>query len=146
LCGSINSKVAPSSAKAAIWSIRLDKKTASHAQIIARNRNVPLDDKIAVKRLCRDIGTDAARDVIKLGMARGERDSSALEWLDAIVKNGECVSLKQLAVSGEEVIAVGIEPKNVGKYLDKALDLVISDEAVNEREAIISVIKTIDNK
>jgi len=154
LCGSklplmlaaLLAETEPEKVKAAIWSIRLDKKTASHAQIIARNRNVPLDDKIAVKRLCRDIGTDAARDVIKLGMARGERDSSALEWLDAIVKNGECVSLKQLAVSGEEVIAVGIEPKNVGKYLDKALDLVISDEAVNEREAIISVIKTIDNK
>lgn len=154
LCGSelplmlaaLLAQIDPEKVKEAVWSVRIDKKTASRVQVICQNRSIPLCDKSDVKRLCRDIGTDVARDVIKLGMARGERDGSALEWLDAVVRNGECVSLKQLAVSGEDIIALGIESKDIGRYLNKALDLVISDEAINEREAIISAIKSTENK
>ena len=138
-------EVEPSEVSEILWSVRLDKKTAHRAGLIAEYRCVPLPDKAAVKRLCRNIGADAARDVIKLGIARGERERGASAWLDEIVNNGECVSLARLAVGGRELTELGIEPKKIGKCLDSLLDKVISGELENEKEILLEAVRTQKN-
>jgi len=59
-----------------------------------------------------------------------------------IVESAQCVSLKTLAVTGKDVIALGIPagPK-VGEVLKELLELVLDDPSKNEKEYLISQIK-----
>lgn len=55
-----------------------------------------------------------------------------------IIKNGECYSLKQLAVSGNDLLNAGIPPgKKIGFLLKALLDNVIEGEIKNEKQALL---------
>ncbi len=132
----------PSKVGEMLWSVRIDKKTSHLARTVAEYCCVPLDCKAAVRRLCRDIGADTARDVIKLGIARGERGADELAVLDEIVAGGDCVSLAALAVNGRDLMALGIESRDIGRQLEALLDSVISGTVPNEKNALIGAVKS----
>ncbi len=57
-----------------------------------------------------------------------------------IVAQGQCFSLKDLAVSGRDVIAAGIAPgPEVGRVLNELLERVLNGAVPNEREILIEV-------
>ena len=57
-----------------------------------------------------------------------------------IVAQGQCFSLKDLAVSGRDVIAAGVAPgPEVGRVLDELLERVLNGAVPNEREILIEV-------
>lgn len=59
-----------------------------------------------------------------------------------IVKDGDCVSLKTLAVTGRDLIASGIKPgKEIGEKLDELLKLVIEDPELNTKEELLRRLK-----
>ena len=47
-------------------------------------------------------------------------------------------TLKELAISGEDLLKRGITGKKIGENLQFALELVLHDEAVNDREVLLS--------
>ncbi len=56
----------------------------------------------------------------------------------------QCISLKQLAVSGRDLIADGMEPgKEVGRVLQQLLELVLEDPGYNTRERLLEEAKNI---
>ena len=58
--------------------------------------------------------------------------------LRKIIKNDECYSLKQLKISGRDLIDAGFpETPALGQTLDKILDAVISGDCENERDALL---------
>lgn len=58
-----------------------------------------------------------------------------------LVAQGQCFSLKNLAVNGQDVIAAGIVPgPEVGRVLEGLLERVLSGEIPNEREALLKAI------
>ena len=60
-----------------------------------------------------------------------------------IVEKEECFSLKNLAVSGEDLISAGFEPgKKMGAILETLLEKVIEGEIPNEKEKLLSFAKT----
>ena len=61
---------------------------------------------------------------------------------ERIVKEGECCSLKDLAVGGRDLIDAGIKPRPViGEILGKLLERVLEDPSMNDREKLLSVAK-----
>ena len=51
---------------------------------------------------------------------------------------GQCFSLKDLAVNGRDVTAVGIAPgPEVGRILNGLLERVVNGEIVNDRETLL---------
>jgi len=55
---------------------------------------------------------------------------------------GECVSLKTLAVTGADLIALGMKPgKEIGDMLQQLLQLVLDDETLNTKEALLEHVK-----
>ncbi len=61
-----------------------------------------------------------------------------------ILQNGDCLSLKDLAVDGEDLISVGIAPgKEIGKYLNKLLEMVFIDPRANTKEYLLKSLKNI---
>jgi len=60
--------------------------------------------------------------------------------VDRIIAAGNAFSLKDLAVSGKELIAIGIQPgKTLGIILDQLLESALDDPALNTREKLLEI-------
>lgn len=57
---------------------------------------------------------------------------------ESVIENGDCVSLKQLAVSGNDIIKAGLaKGQGIGELLEYLLDIVLDDPTENERENLL---------
>lgn len=63
--------------------------------------------------------------------------------LDKIISNGEPFTVKDLAVNGNDMIALGLQGRQIGETLDNLLEKVIDNELPNEKSALIKYV--IDN-
>lgn len=54
-----------------------------------------------------------------------------------IIADGECVSLKELAVNGNDLILLGFKGSRIGTVLNKLLDLVLRDLLSNTKEELL---------
>lgn len=59
---------------------------------------------------------------------------------DLLAKN-PCLSLKNLAVKGEDLMALGCEGKEVGKQLNWLLQIVVNGEDKNEKEILLAILR-----
>ena len=125
--------------------LRFDNKTVKNTKKILAFGAKPLEDKIAVKRMCRDIGAECACEAIKLGIATGVHDETVLDCYCSVIKDGECCSLMQLDIDGHDLIALGCVHSFIGQVLDTLLDMVICSEVENSREALIAAAREIMN-
>lgn len=56
--------------------------------------------------------------------------------------NGDCVSLKTLAVTGKDLLDAGVTPgKDVGGMLERLLDIVIKEPGENTKEKLVGYVK-----
>lgn len=59
-----------------------------------------------------------------------------------ILDNGECVSLKELAVNGNDLIEIGLKPgKELGIILNKLLEEVLEKPELNEKQKLLELVK-----
>lgn len=66
---------------------------------------------------------------------------------EEILLKGECTTLKQLNVTGKDLIAVGVpQGKEVGDILSRLLELVIEQPEYNTKEYLLSFVKKILEK
>ena len=52
-----------------------------------------------------------------------------------------CLSLKDLAVNGRDLMALGLRGKEIGTCLDRLLELVVDEVLPNEKEALLDAAK-----
>lgn len=81
-------------------------------------------------------------DVLAQSMYKREEKVKNLDEIEAlyreIVACGQCVSLKELAVNGSDLIKAGMAPgKEIGEKLQELLDLVIEDPQMNTKEKLL---------
>ena len=59
-----------------------------------------------------------------------------------IVETGQCVSLKNLAVTGKDLIEAGMKPgKEIGDKLNELLEMVIENPELNEKNELLKKLK-----
>ena len=59
-----------------------------------------------------------------------------------VVANSDCVSLKQLAVNGKDIIELGAVPgKQLGELLEQLLQKVLNNPELNQKEILLSLAK-----
>ncbi|NLJ96637.1 MAG: CCA tRNA nucleotidyltransferase [Clostridiales bacterium] len=69
-----------------------------------------------------------------------EQLDEAKKLFKKMIDNEECVSLKELKVSGKDLMAVGIKPgRRMGLILNKLLDAVIEEPSLNNKETLINM-------
>lgn len=60
---------------------------------------------------------------------------------EQILENKECLSLKELALSGADLIAYGMEPgREIGTTLEKLLEIVLENPECNQKEYLLSLL------
>ena len=60
-----------------------------------------------------------------------------------IVRSDECFSLRQLAINGNDIAALGISGRQIGETLDKLLSKVVDEELPNEKEALLTAAQSL---
>ena len=63
--------------------------------------------------------------------------------LDRLLAEGACVSLKQLAVDGRDLTALGLRGPAVGQVLCALLDAVVDGDLANDRTALLERAQTL---
>ena len=129
---------------------KFDNKTLN--QIICLNslinRKVETDE-ISIRRLASQTGIENAFLFYSLKNAQGDyKAAEAKNMLNSAVKRGDCLFLKDMALSGKDLISLGIKPgREMGAVLNKLLEMVIDDPKLNTREILIKTVKEnfIDN-
>jgi tRNA nucleotidyltransferase (CCA-adding enzyme) len=58
-----------------------------------------------------------------------------------IVARGDCLSLKELAIGGNDLKGLGIEGKAIGETLDYLLDEVMKGNVINEKTELMQYLK-----
>ena len=66
--------------------------------------------------------------------------SSIEKKFNDIIERGDCVTLKQLAVKGDDLVSMGIEGKNIKSALEKLLNIVIENPSLNVKEKLLKLI------
>lgn len=65
---------------------------------------------------------------------------------DEIVRNGDCVSLKELKISGKDLIEAGMQPgKQLGDVLNALLDRVVEEPELNDTETLLKLAKELSS-
>jgi len=72
------------------------------------------------------------------GAAQTERISRISSTLEGIISAGDCVSLKTLAVGGDDMLALGFKGEQIGRILNSLLDRVADDPSLNRRGELLA--------
>ena len=99
-----------------------------------RDYGIEEDNSINIKLWLNQIGEE---QLYRLGKIKGKDLTIPINK----VKN-DCYNIKDLAVNGNDVMALGYKGKEVGEILNKVLNEVIYERLENDKNAIIAYIQT----
>ena len=140
--------------------LKLDNQTISTVTRLVRYHDHYIGETSkAVRRSILEIGEELFPLLLQVKRADIEAQSEYLrkekkEHLETVqrlyedvLKKKQCVSLKELSVSGSDLIREnGMQPgKEVGEVLSCLLDLVIEDPALNQKEILLERAKSFGN-
>ena len=129
--------------------LRFSGEDSARILLLVEQHDRPLGDtdKLVRRRLSR-IGEGRFRDLlaIKKGDAVGQgTHPEDIAWLydmetrlNRILAADACLSLRQLAVNGNDMAALGLSGPAVGEMLRALLDAVIDEQADNTRDALLA--------
>lgn len=97
-------------------------------------------DPVLLRRFLNACGKESYRDVITFIEKTEDVDlSDVREALQGIEDRGECTSIKELAISGRDLIDAGMRPgKQMGEILNRLLDDVLETPSLNKREILLA--------
>ncbi len=98
---------------------------------------------VRIRFLVRDFGIGTVRNAFRVRIALGRAGAeSDLCELDRLSNAGVCMTIRDLAVSGEDLLNAGFKPGPfVGRMLDELLTSVITGELENDREALLDRVR-----
>ena len=107
-------------------------------------------DRRLIKRLLSKHGEEASRQLIELHRADTLGQSSiciprlatfetANAMIDELLQEEKCFSLKDLAVNGNDMMAIGLKGKSIGNALQACLDAVMDERVANDHTALLTL-------
>lgn len=129
--------------------LRYDKETIKTVCTLIKYHYItPVDDKRVIKHLISIMGLNMFSKLVEVmkGDSRAKQsfclervnilDAMKLKAYD-IASRGECCTLRDLAVTGDDLEEIGFEGKKIGKALEELLNMVIDEKLPNEKGALI---------
>ena len=119
--------------------LRIDKRTIKKVVILVKHMfNVPTTE-VEIRKILSDVGENNFIKLINIWEVEFDRLNIKFMFND-IIERGDCVTLKQLAVKGDDLVAMGIEGKNIKSTLEKLLNIVIENPSLNVKEKLLKLI------
>ncbi|NFI04038.1 CCA tRNA nucleotidyltransferase [Clostridium botulinum] len=133
---------------------KYDNDTVNKVTDLTRYMHNSLNTKLEIKQMLNLINLDLFEDLLKVKEAeilsqnplyKEERLSHLLyirENLKDVIFNNECFNLKNLNISGKDLISLGLEKgKNIGEMLNELLELVMNNPDLNDKQVLIDIVK-----
>lgn len=131
--------------------LRFDRKTAETVKTIVANHSLPLEpEEKYLRRRLNQLGEENLSLLVKMeqadAMGKGAADSERLGKLNAIpalldrmAAEGQCFRREDLAVNGDDLLALGVpRGKEIGIVLARLLGEVLDGKTPNTRAALLS--------
>ena len=142
-------------ARRALNAMKCDRKRHDRVILLVEKHDMVMNGTAKqLKRIVRQIGDEAAEQLLLLHKAdvtaqaachraeRIEESDRLLQMLAELRAENACMSLKQLAVTGGDLLAAGIpQGKTIGETLNRLLESVIDGDLPNEHDALLSAAK-----
>lgn len=127
-------------AEAVLKGLKMDNETIGNVSrmIEGAKETLPLE-KPAVRRAMSRYTPYQLEGALKLKELMGSPDAEEIRRLrEEIIRDGDCVSLKELAVKGRDLLEAGVERgPMVGEILNHLFDLVLLHPEKNDRELLL---------
>ena len=131
-------------ARTFLKNMKSDNETADGAALLISGiRGAVPEDLYGTRRLLSVYGQDRVREMILLrragfgGPVSAEQLDLLEERTDRILSAGDCLAVRNLALSGSDLIRMGIRPgPGLGSILGTMLDRVLRDPGLNTRECL----------
>ena len=127
-------------AEAVLKGLKMDNETIGNVSrmIEGAKETLPLE-KPAVRRAMSRYTPYQLEGALKLKELMGSPDAKEIRRLrEEIIRDGDCVSLKDLAVKGRDLLEAGVERgPMVGEILNHLFDLVLLHPEKNDRELLL---------
>ena len=131
-------------AEAVLKGLKMDNETIGNVSrmIEGAKETLPLE-KPAIRRAMSRYTPYQLEGALKLKELMGSPDAEEIRRLrEEIIRDGDCVSLKDLAVKGRDLLEAGVERgPMVGKILDHLFDLVLLHPEKNDRELLLKEVR-----
>lgn len=123
-----------------LLSLRLDGSTVRISEAASDMLESPVPaDKLSWKKALNKYGVDAAScAAVAYDAING---TNCEKELKAVLKSGECFSVKHLAVSGDDLLSLGLRGPELGEMLSFLLDYVMEYPDNNRREILLELAK-----
>ena len=133
--------------------LRFDRAAAQQICMLVRyhDRPIPLTER-AIRRAMNQLGVEGLRQLCAVkradnlaqhpdyrGRQREINEGEAI--MDELLRKDACFSLKQLAVNGWDMAALGLEGPAIGQMLQTLLEAVMDGAADNDRDALLTLAK-----
>lgn len=129
------------SAEDLLFSLRLDSRTVRCCRDALDILSSPFPaSPLEWKRCLNRRGVDTAACAAVCADALW--DMELLKELKAVLKSGECFSIKHLAVTGDDLLELGLRGRELGEMLNFLLDYVMEYPQNNRRELLLSLAAT----
>ena len=131
-------------AEAVLKGLKMDNETIGNVSrmIEGAKETLPLE-KPAVRRAMSRYTPYQLEGALKLKELMGSPDAEEIRRLrEEIIRDGDCVSLKDLAVKGRDLLEAGVERgPMVGEILNHLFDLVLLYPEKNDRELLLKEVR-----
>ncbi len=138
LCCALEKFDCISSAEELLSALRLDSRTircCSDAALLVKKPKPA--DSVTWKRFLCQYGVDSVSCAAQCWDAF--TGGSSMRELRMLLKSGECFSMKHLAVSGDDLLELGLRGRELGDMLRFLLDYVMEYPANNRRELLLTL-------
>ena len=131
-------------AETVLKGLKMDNETIGNVSrmIEGAKETLPLE-KPAVRRAMSRYTPYQLEGALKLKELMGSPDAEEIRRLrEEIIRDGDCVSLKELAVKGRDLLEAGVERgPMVGEILNHLFDLVLLHPEKNDRELLLKEVR-----
>ena len=131
--------------------LKLDNATRDRVLTLIGSHGWPVTpERRLLKRRLNQLGEEALRQLIEVkradALAIGTKDAAAVEAhraqtlsaLDALLEENPCVTLRDMAVNGRDMMTMGAKGRAVGETLQWLLEQVLDEILPNERDALLA--------
>lgn len=139
----------------AMLRLRFDKKSMDKILLLVKCHDMHVKTEYkSVRKAIYKVGEDVFEDLLKVMEAdkkaqnpkflaeRKERFARLWEIYRDIQAQGQCTSLRSLAVNGDDLIALGIKPgKKIKELLNCLMEKVIEEPQLNNRETLLDLLR-----
>ncbi len=145
--------VSHSLAKQILTRLRFDNDSAAQIEKLVKWHDAPIEPaERAMRRALNKMGAEGVRALLAVKRADNlaqapaylgrQQEIDALEALLAqVLARDDCFSLRQLAVDGHDLVALGYQGREIGQKLRWLLDAVVDGRLENEREGLLAALR-----